>query len=326
MCTSATFSGDEDHYVGRNLDFEISYGQQIVVMPRNYGLSFRHMPDQPRHYAMIGMAAIASGYPLFFDATNEYGLSMEGLMYAGNAVYMPFKDGMDNLSSFELIPWLLCQCKTVDEAIPLLERINVLDEDFAPSMPQSPEHYLLADQHQCVTVEPDADGLHWYENPAGVMTNNPKFPQQLFNLNNYAEVSPKNPENRFGSGLPLDPSYSRGLGTHNLPGGMDSMSRFVKIAFAAANATVEQGEEANVGQFFHILHSVEQPKGLDEVDGDKFEYTIYSSCCNMDKGIYYYTTYYANQINAVDMHRDDLNSVELVCHPFVDKQKINWEN
>lgn len=324
MCTAATFTGDKSHYVGRNLDYEMSYGQKVVVVPRNFVINFRHEKAMEHHYAIIGMAAVANNFPLFFDATNEYGLSIEGLMYAGNAKYLPMKEGMDNVSSFEFIPWILGQCKTVAEARVLLKNLNMLDEDFSPEMPQSDEHFLMADQHECIVVEPDADGVHFYDNPAGVMTNNPPFPKQLFNLNNYQDVSPAMPENKFGK-IKLD-GYSRGLGSHNLPGGMDSMSRFVKVAFTAQNATVEDGEEANVGQFLHILHSVEQAKGLDEVENHQFEYTIYSSCCNQDTGVYYYTTYYANQINAVDMHKENLDGSELAVYPFVNSQKINFEN
>lgn len=324
MCTSATFSTATAHYVGRNLDFEMSYNQTVVITPRNYGFTFRHEPQQNHHYAMIGMASVVNNYPLYFDATNEYGLSMEGLMYQGNATYFPQHDGMYNVCSFELIPWLLGQCRTVDEAITYLKKTNVCDDNFAPELPHSPMHFLMADQQKCIVIEPDRDGLHYYDNPFGVLTNNPPFPLQQFNMNNYVDLHTKNSDQSFHQSLDL--TYSRGMGTRSLPGGMDSMSRFVKVAFTRAQATDEEDDLKNVSQFLHILHSVEQPKGLNEVADRVYEYTIYSSCCNMDTGVYYYTTYYGNQLNAVALHNVDLDVTTLYSYPFIDQQMVNWQN
>lgn len=53
-----------------------------------------------------------------------------------------------------------------------------------------------------------------------------------------------------------------------------------------------------MSQFFHILGSVDQQKGCCEVSDGKYEITLYTSCCNADKGIYYYTTYNNHQICA----------------------------
>ena len=66
-----------------------------------------------------------------------------------------------------------------------------------------------------------------------------------------------------------------------------------------------------MSQFFHIIHSVEQQKGCCEVKEGEYEYTLYSSCMNTNKGIYYYTTYNNSTINAVDMHRCALDGNEI---------------
>ena len=49
---------------------------------------------------------------------------------------------------------------------------------------------------------------------------------------------------------------------------------------------------------------------------EKYEITIYTSCCNADKGIYYYTTYDNHQISAVDMHRENLDGADLLRFLF----------
>ena len=50
--------------------------------------------------------------------------------------------------------------------------------------------------------------------------------------------------------------------------------------------------------------------------GDKLERTVYTSCCNADKGIYYYTTYENSRIVGVDMSREDLDGTELISYPL----------
>ena len=170
-----------------------------------------------------------------------------------------------------------------------------------------------------------ADGLHIYENPTGVLTNNPPFPQQLFALNNYMHLSAKQPENAFSNEIPLT-TYSRGMGALGLPGDLSSMSRFARVAFTRAHSVSGPSEEESVGQFFHILGSVDQQRGCCEVAEGKYEITIYTSCWNAQKGIYYYTTYTNHQITAVDMHRENLDGVEVVAYPMLQKEEIRLQN
>ena len=173
-------------------------------------------------------------------------------------------------------------------------------------------------------VEATADGLHVYDDPAGVLTNNPPFPQQLAALRNYTRLSPSQPPADFG-GVPVTLD-SRGMGALGLPGDLSSPSRFVRAAFVRANARAEQTEDASVSQFFHILTSVEQQRGCCELDDGQYEITLYSSCCNADRGIYYYTTYDNRQITGVKLHSADLDSAQLTAYPLVDTQQIRWEN
>ncbi len=323
MCTAATYK-TKDHYFGRNLDYEFAYDQTVTVTPRNYPFCFRHMGEIRSHYAMIGMAFVQENYPLYYDATNEKGLSVAGLNFPGNADYKCYDPEMDNVSPFEFIPWILCQCSTVGEARQKLSRLNMLKEDFSPKLPLSPLHWMISDREESIVVESVKDGLKVYDNPVGVMTNNPTFDYHMTNLVNYMGISPADPENRFSDKIRLTP-YSRGMGSLGLPGDMSSASRFVKAAFTKLNSISGDSESESVGQFFHILASVEQQKGCCKVENG-YEYTIYSSCCNTDKGIYYYTTYENSRITGVDMYREDLDSGKLKSYPLIHTQQIGMQN
>lgn len=324
MCTAITYA-TKDHYFGRNFDYEISYKEVVTIVPRNYCLEFQKVPNLDTHYAMIGIAAGIADYPLYYDATNEKGLSMAGLNFAGYADYKKFKEGKANVSPFEFIPWILGQCATVDEAKKLLETINLVSINFSETLPLSPLHWLLADKEKSIVIESVKEGLHIYDNPVGVLTNNPTFDYQLFNLNNYRSISNETPKNSFSNKIDLD-AYSRGMGGIGLPGDLSSTSRFVKATFTKLNSKTGTSESESISQFFHILDSVEQQKGLCEVGDGKYEYTIYSSCCNVDKGIYYYRTYEDSQINAVNMNNEELESDRLIRYPIIENQQINYVN
>lgn len=116
------------------------------------------------------------------------------------------------------------------------------------------------------------------------------------------------------------------MGGIGLPGDLSSASRFVKATFTKLNSKTRDSESESISQFFHILGSVEQPKGLCDVGDGKYEYTIYSSCRNIDKGIYYYRTHEDSQINAVNMNNEDLESDRLISYPIIENQQINYVN
>ena len=341
MCTAAVYK-TKDFYFGRNLDYEFPYGEEVTITPRNYPFSFRFLGEMKHHYAMIGMAHVAENYPLYYDAVNERGLGIAGLNFVGNAVYKDpvlrktkgrvdeNKDGaaeaeIDNVAQFEFPLWLLGQCASVQEVRALLTQINITNTPFNEKYPVSQLHWMIADREETIVVEAVADGLHVYDNPVGVLTNNPPFLQQLFRLNDYRGLSPRQPKNTFAPGMELT-SYSRGMGALGLPGDLSSASRFVRAAFVRGNSVSGDSETESVSQFFHILHSVEQQRGCCDVGGGKYEITIYTSCCNADKGIYYYTTYENHQITAIDLHAEDLDSAELSRYPLTQGEQICWQN
>ncbi len=324
MCTAVTYS-TKDHYFGRNLDLEYSYQETVTITPRNYPFKFRKVGEKDAHYALIGMAFVSDNYPLYYDAINEKGLGMAGLNFPKNADYKEEVSDKDNVAPFEFIPWVLSQCATIDEAKELLSKINIAKIDFSDSLPASPLHWIIADKDSSITVESVKDGLKVYDNPVGVLTNNPTFDIHMFNLNNYMHLSIEQPNNNFSSKLNFD-TYSRGMGALGLPGDLSSASRFVKATFTKMNSLSGESESESISQFFHILGSVDQQRGCVHMGEDKYEITIYSSCCNQDKGIYYYTTYENSQITAVDMYKENLDGSDLISYNLIKGQQIYNQN
>lgn len=324
MCTAVTYK-TKDFYFGRTLDYDFSYNEEVTVTPRNYPFIFRNVGTIKSHYALIGMAYVTENYPLYYDAVNEKGLGMAGLNFVGNAHYNKAESHSDNIAQFEFIPWILGQCASVKDAKDLLRKINITDTPFSNDLPVAQLHWIIADRDESITVESVKEGLRIYDNPVGVLTNNPPFDEQIFQLNNYMHLSPEEPENHFSRKLSLT-AYSRGMGALGLPGDLSSQSRFVRASFVKMNSVSGDSEEESVSQFFHIMNSVDQQRGCCNLGDRKYEITIYTCCYNADKGIYYYTTYDNHQISAVNMFRTDLECSELIRFPLITGEQIRMQN
>ena len=228
------------------------------------------------------------------------------------------------MAHFELIPWLLARCASVEEVRQAVASLNITDDRFNGDLPPAHLHWMVADSREALVLESVREGLRIYHDPVGVLTNNPPFDCQLFRLNDFRGLSPRTPENRFAPGLELQ-DYSYGMGAMGLPGDLSSQSRFVRAAFTRLHSVSGASESESVNQFFHILGAVSQPRGSSDT-GDGFEVTQYTSCCNTDKGIYYYTTYDNHQITAVHLHREKLDDRFLVRYPLVQGEQMAHQN
>lgn len=321
MCTALTWGG----YFGRNLDLEYAYDETITLTPRYFPLPYRFGTTDARHYAILGVAYVAQGYPLYYDALNEAGLAMAGLHFSHSACYGKPVFGKRNLASFELIPQVLGNCGTLADAAKLLRRIQLTTTAFSAALPPSPLHWMLADRSGALVLEMDKTGLHLYKNPVGVLTNEPPFPMQMQQLTRYMALSPKAPENSLIPGVKL-PHFSRGLGAIGLPGDLSSPSRFVRAVFTRCHAASAAAEQENIQQFFHILQTVAQTKGCVQLSDGSLEYTRYTCCCDLEKGVYYYNTYHNSQLRAVSLHREKLDSSRLITYPLAQPLQINWQN
>lgn len=308
MCTAITYH-TRHFYFGRTLDYECGYTEEITVTPRGY---------LGNRFAMIGMAYTVEDYPLYYDAVNEAGLCMAGLNFVQNAYYQ----SGEGVAPHEFIPYILGQCASVRQAKKLLEQTTLVSHGFG-ELPIARLHWMIADKQGCLVVEPTEQGLTVYDNPVGVMTNDPPLPQQWQHLRAYRHLSNQTPPNTFG--LDLE-EIGRGMGSIGLPGDYTSSARFVRAAFVRANAISFTSEKESVGQFFHLLDSVAIPRGCCDIGEGHYHHTLYSSCMNADKGIYYYSTYDNRQISAVHMRQADREGKRLLRYPRIVEQQICCQN
>jgi len=319
MCTAISYKNG-GHYFGRTLDIEKSYGECVVVTPRNHVFNYRTKGAQKAGYAMIGMAVVIDDCPLYYEAANEHGVCIAGLNFPDNAHYFDPKEGKDNIVPFELIPWVLGRCQNMADVKALLANINLTNINFSENLPLSPLHWIISCGGESVVVESMSEGLKIYDDPVGVLTNNPPFDWHMANISRYLNLTAADPKNSFGAAGPVP--FSKGFGAIGLPGDWSSPSRFVQAAFVNNNSVSPRDEDSNVSQFFHLLGSVEHVRGCVDLGGGEYEITAYTCCISADKGHYYYTTYQNPCVSRVDMHACDLQSDTLYCYPLNKKLHI----
>lgn len=324
MCTCMDFK-TKDHYFGRSLDLEYRFNEKVVITPRNYGFSLKSREKFKTKYAFVGAATVIEDYPLYAEATNEKGLSIAGLHFPENAHYNEEKEDKINITSYELIPWILGNFSSIEELAKILDQLNITNFSFSEEIPNSPLHFMISDDKYCIVLEPMKEGLQVYFNSIGILTNNPPFSYHLTNINNYMNLTPDMTDNRFCPKIKLDP-YSLGLGAIGLPGDNSSTSRFVRAAFNKLNSVTSMEEEDSIAQFFHILDTVNIVRGTTMTKDKKWNVTIYSCCTNTTKRIYYYKTYTNNQITAIKMTEENKNSRNLSIFDLEEQQQIKYVN
>ena len=324
MCTCIDFK-TKDNYFGRNMDLEYKFNEKVVITPRNYEFKLKNGEVINTKYSLIGMATVINGYPLYAEASNEKGLAMAGLYFPKNAYFFDEDYEKLNLTPYELIPYFLGLFSTIAEIRDQIKILNITNKSFANGVPITDLHWMISDGNECIVIEQMKNGLNIYDNPIGVLTNNPPFTYHLANINNYSNLTPRYEENKFSLKIDLN-QYGQGMGAIGLPGDVSPASRFVRAAFNKLNSICKSDEASSITQFFHILDSVAMVQGATITSQGKNDITTYSCCINISKGIYYYKTYTNNQITAITMTEKEKNKKELSIYELVLNQQIKYEN
>lgn len=315
MCTAISDNFSR-HLFGRTLDLEFSYGEEVVILPRRYPLKFLHGGVLNSHFAIIGTATLQWGEPLYYDGANESGLAGAALNFPKYASYRAREDGRLNLSSAELLPRVLAECGSVEEARALLKSVNITAESVSEELPATPLHWIFADETEAITVEQTERGIEIADNPYGVLTNSPDFSYHAANLANYLSLSPMTQKCSICKEKVT--IYSRGLGGFGLPGDFSSASRFVRAAFLRSHTV---GEEP-VSRYFHIMDSLAVPFGAVITDEGRAVSTIYTSCFDAAARIYYFTTYENRRIRGIRLTEELASSDKLTVYPMTSREDI----
>ena len=329
MCTALSINTDKGNYFfGRNMDLAYTFNQHVIIIPKSYefkDLVTGNMITNNR--AIIGIGTVIDNHPTLADGMNENGLAAAGLNFMGYAYWEEEPvEGKTNIAPYDFIQWVLSNHDTVDQVKESLENIEIVNVPLNEKVPCPTLHWMITDKSgNSIVVEKTKEKFAFYKNTVGVLTNNPTFDWHLTNLNEYIYLTPNNPKDTEWSNQELTP-LGIGAGTLGIPGDFASVSRFVRAAYIRANEPIIENDINAVTQFFHMLDYVKMVRGGVMTREGLEDLTLYSSCMDQEKGIYYYKTYGNNRINAVDMNKEELEGKELKIFDYLTTQDINYQN
>ena len=173
MCTAIRFSDNNGNmFFGRNLDWSVGYGQEVIATPRGYRLDSAFMGQILTEYALIGMGIVQEGVTLYFDCGNEAGLAIAGLNFPGYADYEnEAVEGKVNIAAYEFPLWIAMKFGSVDEVERALADVAIVAKPINDKYPVSMLHWLIGDSKRSIVVEYTANGLEVFHNDVDVLTN-----------------------------------------------------------------------------------------------------------------------------------------------------------
>lgn len=330
MCTALTLKTEDGYTLfGRNMDLEYNFNQRVQLIPRNYAYK-NHITDENCHtkYAILSMGTLLGNeHPTLADGMNEKGLACAGLNFPDYIYYATEAvEGKINIAPYDFMLWVLSNFSSVEELRGPLENINLVAKPYNEETPIATLHWIVKDTTgACIVIESTKNKLHIHDNHIGVLTNSPTFDWHITHLNQYVGLSSYQAENTSWGDQKLTPS-GHGLGAFGLPGDSSSISRFVRIAFFKSILPPIPTLEKGISEYFKLLSNVSMTNGIIIKPHNQYEITIYTSGMCLEKGIYYYTTYTNQRINAIDMHKENLDATEIKAFDFLDAEDIHHQN
>lgn len=329
MCTGLTLETNEGfHLFGRNMDIEYSFNQSIIFIPRNFRcINTETHKELTTKYAVLGMGTIFNEYPTFADGMNEKGLGCAGLNFPIYASYSKeIIEGKNNIPVYDFLLWILANFESVEEVKEVLKNTNIVDIPINKNIPNTTLHWMISDvTGKSIVVEQTEGNLNVFDNNIGVLTNSPTFDWHLTNLSQYVSMN-YNQITNIKLGQQSLSALGQGTGLVGLPGDFTPASRLIRAAFLRDAIMRNDKNSVNLIEFFHILNNVAMVRGAIRTVEEKSDITQYTSCMCLEEGIYYYNTYENNQINAIDMNKENLDGNQIKIYKYKTDLNINYEN
>ncbi|MET1249482.1 choloylglycine hydrolase family protein [Sporolactobacillus sp. STCC-11] len=328
MCTSLTLqTKDGNHLFGRTMDFTMDLNQSVIVTPRRYKWVNTTKETITAKQGVVGMGSHQQGKVTLADGLNESGLSCATLYLPGFASYgNEAVRNKTNLPPQDFVLWCLTQFDSVQAVKEAMANVTFLNVPLPELGVTPPLHWILSDKSgSCIVIEPTGKGVQIYDNPVGVMTNSPEFDWHLQNLRQYIGLQSHQFDPAQWADLKLS-AFSQGSGSFGLPGDFTPPSRFVRAAFLKQNLTGIDNESNGITGLFHVLSNCSLPKGAVVSPEDAEDYTLYTSAMCLESGTCYYQGYDCQQISAVHLFNENLNSDEVNIYPFHRVPFIHDEN
>jgi choloylglycine hydrolase len=324
-CTSFLLPGNDGGFVyGRTLEFGLDIKSKGISIPRGYTYQGTGIDGKQgsglvwkTKYAAFGANGI--DLPILVDGMNEKGLA-GGLLFAPNiTLYQDVKasESAQSIASYEMLTYALTNFATVEEVKKGFKEVKVNRSEQALFKGVVTLHMTLHDTSgKSIVIEYINGQLEVSDNPVGVLTNAPKFSWHLTQLNNFTNLSAKNPAPIKMGDMTFE-AQSSSAGMVGLPGDMTSVSRFVRAFFMVANVPKDMTTTQQVGTAFHFLNNFDIPPGMIELGGNYgggtsgYEITYWSSVSDLKNKVFYIRTFQNTNVQSISMSNLDLNAKDI---------------
>lgn len=325
-CSSITHTTEDNlHFLARTMDFSMDPGSGLLILPRGQEVTLSKAGNRIKlQYAILGMGAKDIRQLTLYDGLNENHV-MGAVLYYPGAVYAESAGAAQNpVNPVCALLYLLGGSKTLGDIKKLAGAMTLVDEANPILGHAPPLHFIFSDASgKTLILEPDRDGMSYYEDNVGVMTNAPAYPWHETNLRNYIGLNPRPASPLRMEGTEFAP-FGQGSGTYGLPGDFTGPSRFVRAAYMKHNARRGKNEIDGMNQCMHILSSVNIPDGAVITPDGATDFTRYTCAMCAQSRTYYFHTYGCRRIHAASLTEADCSLTAPVCHDWPDAADIRY--
>lgn len=271
---------------GRSMNFAIPMDSKVMVFNREINLisigPYGYIGLKwTSKYGVVGINAF--GIQSVDEGINEEGLSC-GLLILDGTKYPHVSPDKHNISIAitDACIWILSSFSSVQEVKDEINTVII----WGNMIPELNEvlglHIAIHDSlGQNLVIEFIDGATTLYDNPLGVLTNEPQLPYQLQNLVSYNKLSPKNPPNTIINGYKI--RGLKGSGMQGIPGSWSSIDRFIRISIMIRYLTQLKTAIDGVLTATYILDSVHTPKDI-----SSNVYTQWETMKDLTNKIFYY--------------------------------------
>jgi choloylglycine hydrolase len=335
-CTGMVMEGEDGTVVyGRTQEWSMfDFKTQATVYPQ--GKSFRAKTPEGRNgvswNAKYGFLSFLLLDSVTGDGMNEKGLAAGSFYHEGFAEYAEYDPALaeKSMAPTNVVNYILSNFATIEEVRKGLQKVRVVPVKNPAIGKVPPVHFFVADPSgKSLVIEYRGGTPKIYDNPVGVITNNPTFDWHLQNLRNYGYLKAESYKPKNWGNLKISP-LSGGSGLLGLPGDFTSPSRFVRALVLREVSNPTSGGQETVEHFFRVMDSFNAPSKLGEGQTKQDlkknplpSNTQYTVAYNTTDLTTYYHTTWNRQIRKIDLNEIDFTKSEVRKIPLDEKQEQN---
>lgn len=254
------------------------------------------------------------------EAVNDQGMSLTTNAFMGNTSPTITQPPEKVLSVMDFGTWALGSFQNVEEVKKALKNKEV--DLWLPKIASmgdfiAPLHFALYDKKGGSIVIEFDNGIHIYDNPSYVMTNDPPLPWHLQNLNDYADLTNIDKNKQQFNGFEAK-AGSGGIALRGLPSNQLSSGRFVKAAFYSNFARKAKTPEQAIFTLGHVMNNFDRPLDIsvDEPVTGTFS-TVFSMTAGVGSESTFFTVlndlsqnhFYIRTINSLNFSKFDIKKM-----------------